>query len=132
QALLSGDLPIADLPGAWKTKYREYLGIEPPNDADGCLQDIHWSAGLIGYFPTYSLGNLYAAQFFEQADRDLGGLSAMFARGEFQPLRQWLQEKIHARGQCYKASELGELVTGQPIGHGALMAYLRGKLEPLY
>jgi len=132
QALITDDLQVADLPGAWKQKYREYLGIEPPNDADGCLQDIHWSAGLIGYFPTYSLGNLYAAQFFEKADRDLGGLSAMFARGEFSPLREWLREKIHARGQCYKASELGELVTGQPLGHAALMRYLRGKLEPIY
>ena len=132
QALLAGDLPIADLPGAWKQKYREYLGIEPPNDADGCLQDIHWSAGLIGYFPTYSLGNLYAAQFLEQADRDLGGLAAMFARGEFLPLREWLRDKVHARGQCYKASELGQLVTGQTLGHAALMRYLRGKLEPLY
>jgi carboxypeptidase Taq len=132
QALITQDLPVAELPGAWKQKYREYLGIEPPNDADGCLQDIHWSAGLIGYFPTYSLGNLYAAQFFEQADRDLSGLTAMFARGEFSPLREWLREKIHARGQCYKATELGELVTGQPLGHAALMRYLRLKLEPLY
>lgn len=132
QALLTGDLPVGDLPGAWKDKYREYLGVEPTDDADGCLQDIHWSAGLIGYFPTYSLGNLYAAQFYEQADRDLGGLSAMFARGEFLALREWLRGKIHARGQCYTASELGQLVTGQPLGHAALMRYLRGKLAPLY
>jgi carboxypeptidase Taq len=69
---------------------------------------------------------------FERADRDLGGLSAMFARGEFSPLGEWLRQKIHARGQCYKAIELGELVTGQPLGHAALMRYLRGKLEPLY
>ena len=76
QALLSQDLAVGDLPAAWSEKYREYLGIEPPTDADGCLQDVHWSAALIGYFPTYSLGNLYASQFFEQADRDLGGLAA--------------------------------------------------------
>jgi carboxypeptidase Taq len=132
QAILTGDLPIADVPSAWRTKYREYLGIEPPTDADGCLQDIHWSAGLIGYFPTYSLGNLYAAQFFEQADRDLGGLNAMFARGEFQPLLRWLNQNIHAPGQCYTATEFGQRVTGQPLGHAALMRYLRSKLEPLY
>jgi carboxypeptidase Taq len=132
QALITGDLPIADVPAAWKAKYREYLGIEPPNDADGCLQDIHWSAGLIGYFPTYSLGNLYAAQFFAQADRDLGGLSAMFARGEFLPLREWLRTNIHARGQCYTASELAEVVTGQPLSQTALMGYLKEKLETVY
>jgi carboxypeptidase Taq len=132
QALLSGDLPIADLPAAWQEKYQSYLGIAPHNDADGCLQDIHWSAALIGYFPTYSLGNLYASQFYEQADRDLGGLAAQFARGEFQPLKAWLNEKIHRRGQCYPASELVELVTGQPLSHAAAIRHLRGKLGPLY
>jgi carboxypeptidase Taq len=132
QALLTGDLPVADLPGAWREKYRQYLGIEPPSDADGCLQDIHWSAALIGYFPTYSLGNLYASQFFEQADRDLGGIDEQLARGEFSPLRQWLQRNIHQRGQCYSAAELVQVVTNQPLSHAPLMRHLRGKLEPLY
>ncbi len=132
QAILTGDLPIADVPGAWKAKYREYLGVEPPNDADGVLQDIHWSAGLVGYFPTYSLGNLYSAQFFEQADKDLGGLAAMFARGEFAPLKQWLNQNIHHRGQCYSAAELVNLVTSQSLSHAALMRHLCGKLGPLY
>jgi carboxypeptidase Taq len=132
QALLSGDLAVTDLPGAWREKYRQYLGIVPPNDADGCLQDVHWSAGLIGYFPTYSLGNLYAAQFFERADRDLGGLEAQFARGEFLPLRQWLTQQIHLRGQCYSASELVQQITGQPLSHAPLIRHLRGKLGPLY
>ncbi|MEX2025697.1 MAG: carboxypeptidase M32, partial [Pirellulaceae bacterium] len=132
QAILTGDLPIADVPAAWKAKYREYLGIEPSNDADGALQDIHWSAGLVGYFPTYSLGNLYSAQFFEQADKDWGGLAVMFARGEFAPLKQWLNQNIHHRGQCYTATELVKLVTSQPLSHAALMRHLRGKLGPLY
>jgi carboxypeptidase Taq len=86
----------------------------------------------VGYFPTYSLGNLYAAQFFEQADRDLGGLAAIFARGEFLPLREWLRERIHRPGQCYKAAELVEHVTLKELSHAAFMNYLRGKLEPLY
>src|SRR5208283_5027680 len=81
QALLSGDLPVADAPAAWNEKYRQYLGIVPDRNADGVLQDVHWSAGLVGYFPTYSLGNLYAAQFFAAADQELGGLHAQFARG---------------------------------------------------
>ena len=71
QALLEGDLPVADLPGGWQEKYRKYLGVVSPTDADGVLQDVHWSAGLFGYFPTYALGNLYAAQFFAQAKHDL-------------------------------------------------------------
>lgn len=132
QALITRELSVADLPGAWREKYKQYLGIEPPNDADGVLQDIHWSAALIGYFPTYSLGNLYAAQFFEAADRELGGLNEQFARGEFQPLKEWLQKSIHHRGQCYSATELVQLVTGQPLSHEPLMRHLRGKLGPLY
>ncbi|MFM2096718.1 MAG: hypothetical protein RIS70_3842, partial [Planctomycetota bacterium] len=132
QALIRGDLSVADLPGAWREKYRVYLGIEPANDADGVLQDIHWSAGLFGYFPTYSLGNLYAAQLFEAADQQLGGLDAQFARGDFQPLLTWLRENIHQQGQCYSAAELATRVTRQPLSHAALMRHLRGKLAPLY
>ena len=132
QAMLSGDLQAKDLPAAWREKYREYLGIEPPDDANGCLQDVHWSAALIGYFPTYSLGNLYAAQFFEQADKDLGGLVAQFSCGDFVPLKEWLQRNIHHRGQCYTAAELVQLVTGKPLTHAPLMRHLRSKLEPLY
>ena len=132
QAIVAGELEVADLPAAWNEKYESYLGIRPPSDADGVLQDIHWSAGLFGYFPTYSLGNLYAAQFMEAAERDLGDLNQMFSRGEFAPLRDWLRDQIHARGQCYSAAELVELVTGKPLSHEPLIRYLRGKLDPLY
>ncbi len=136
QALLNEDLKPADLPGAWNEKYRHFLGVTPGSDAEGVLQDVHWSAGLVGYFPTYSLGNLYASQFFEQADKDLGGgqggLAAQFRRGEFQPLREWLREKIHAAGQCYTADQLVRRVTGKPLSHKPLMRHLRGKFGPLY
>jgi len=132
QALLKNELPTADLPGAWKEKYEKYLGITPPNDADGVMQDVHWSAGLIGYFATYSLGNLYSAQFFAQANQDLGGLDAQFARGEFKPLREWLREKIHLPGQRYTAAELVQRVTGKPLSSAPLMAHLKAKLGPLY
>jgi len=96
------------------------------------LQDIHWAAGLIGYFPTYALGNLYAAQLFARADADLGGLTGPLGRGQFQGLRQWLREKIHRQGQRYTAAELVERITGQPLSHGPLIAHLRTKLGPLY
>lgn len=132
QALISGDLSVADLPDAWREKYRSYLGIECPNDADGVLQDIHWSAGLFGYFPTYSLGNLYASQFYEQADQELGGLSRRFERGEFGLLKRWLQQKIHRQGQRYSAGELCERITGRTLSHEPLMRHLRAKYDLLY
>jgi len=132
QALLDGDLPVAELPGAWNEKYREYLGIEPKTDAEGVLQDVHWSSGAIGYFPTYSLGNLYAAQFFATADAELGGLDGPHARGDFRPLREWLREKIHQQGQRYSAAELARRVTGRALEPGPLLAHLRAKLGPLY
>lgn len=132
QALISGDLKVADLPTAWNEKYRDYLGVVVPNDADGVLQDIHWSAGLFGYFPTYTLGNLYASQLFEQADRELGGLDAQFERGEFQHLKRWLQVKIHRHGQRYTAAELCERITGRELSHEPLMAHLRRKYDLLY
>lgn len=132
QALINDELAVADLPTAWNEKYQHYLGITPPTNADGVLQDVHWSAALVGYFPTYSLGNLYASQFFEQAATDLGDLNALFARGEFEPLREWLREKIHARGQCVPAAKLVEQVTGKPLSPEPLMRHLRGKFARLY
>ncbi|MEX0977907.1 MAG: carboxypeptidase M32 [Pirellulales bacterium] len=132
QALLKGDLPVSDLPGAWNEKYHQYLGIRPDSDSDGVLQDVHWSAGLVGYFPTYSLGNLYASQFFEQAEKDLGALAPQFARGEFAPLRRWLTENIHRHGRCFSAAELVQRITGKPLSHAPLIAHLRKKLGPLY
>ena len=131
-ALINDDLPVSDLPAAWHAKYREYLGIQSPTDADGVLQDVHWSSGAFGYFPTYSLGNLYAAQFFEKAQQDLGDLPGMFRRGEFLPLRDWLRANIHSQGRRYPAAELGRRVTGSPLSHDALMRHLRGKFGPLY
>ncbi len=123
---------MADAPAAWNEKYRQYLGIAPDRDADGVLQDVHWSAGLVGYFPTYTLGNLYAAQFFATADLELGGLHAQFARGEFQPLRDWLREKIHRHGQRYLAAELVKQVTGRELSSEPLLAHLRAKYGELY
>lgn len=132
QALINDDLSAGDLPAAWNQKYREYLGIEPPDYADGVLQDVHWGAALIGYFPTYSLGNLYAAQFFAQAQQDLGPMDEQFRRGEFQPLFNWLRTHIHRPGQCYTAAELVQKVTGQPLSHEPALEYLRTKFERLY
>ena len=132
QSLINDQLSVDELPGAWRAKYREYLGIEPPDDADGVLQDVHWSAGLFGYFPTYSLGNLYAAQFFLQAERELGKFDDAFAKGDFGDLLGWLRQTIHQRGQRYTAPELAQLVTGEPLSHAAFLSYLHRKFDPLY
>jgi carboxypeptidase Taq len=132
RALLQGDLQVAELPGAWNEKYRQYLGITPPDDRTGVLQDVHWSAGLVGYFPTYSLGNLYAAQFFAKAAADLEDLEGAIAHGHFEPLLAWLRENIHCHGQRWSAAELVQRVTGQPLSAKPLVEHLRAKLGRLY
>ena len=132
QPLISGDLKPADVPGAWNEKFTRSFGLTPPDAARGCLQDIHWGAGLIGYFPTYSLGNMYAAQFYDAAQRDLGDLPAQFARGEFRPLLDWLRKNIHSRGKQLRAGELVQQVSGKPLSHQALITHLHRKFDALF
>lgn len=132
QAMIEGSLGVDDVPGAWNERYKKYLGITPPDAAKGCLQDVHWSAGLIGYFSTYTLGNLYSAQFFERARKDLGDLDAMFAKGDFRPLLDWLRQNIHRHGRRYTARELVQRVTGSDLSAEPLLRHLRGKASELY
>jgi len=130
--LIAGDLAPADVPGVWNETFTKYFGLTPPDDARGCLQDIHWSGGMIGYFPTYALGNMYAAQFFDCAGRDLADLDGQFARGEFGALKSWLNEKIHKHGRRYRAQKLVQVVTGQPLSHKPLVEHLHRKFDELY
>jgi carboxypeptidase Taq len=132
QALVTGDLKPADVPAVWNEKFRQSFQLTPPSDTLGCLQDVHWSMGGIGYFPTYTLGNMYAAQWMDQVRSDLDGLDGDVRRGEFGRLKGWLNEKIHRPGQRYRAGELCRRVTGRPLSHKSLLAYLRGKYQPLY
>jgi len=132
QALVSGDLEPADVPGAWNEKFSAYFEIRPPDDARGCLQDIHWSGGMIGYFPTYALGNMYASQIFATAREALGDLDAQIARGEFEPLKLWLNENIHRQGRQYRAGRLVEVVTGSGLSHEPLVEHLRTKFADIY
>ncbi|MER3414620.1 MAG: carboxypeptidase M32 [Gemmataceae bacterium] len=132
QALLTQDLPVADLPAAWNHILYDLLELRPENDAAGCLQDIHWSAGLFGYFPTYTLGNLYAAQFMEKAHADIPSLKDHIRHGRFEPLLDWLREHIHRHGRRYLPGELCRRITGRELSAEPFLRYLRSKYAELY
>ena len=131
-ALLEGSLAAKDAPAAWNAKFKEYFGIDLPDDRRGILQDIHWSAGLIGYFPTYTIGNLASVQFYEKAVAEVPGIPDDIARGEFSALLTWLRENIHCHGARYLPADLVEKVTGQPLTAAPYLRYIRGKYEGVY
>lgn len=130
--MVDGKLSVDDAPDAWNAKYEEYLGVTPPNYSDGILQDIHWSMGLIGYFSTYSLGNLMSVPFFNKALEAHPDIPAEIAQGEFGTLHNWLQTNIYAPGKKYQPAELFERVTGEKISAQPYLAYLREKYGALY
>jgi carboxypeptidase Taq len=132
RALMNGDLSVSELPGAFNDKMRAYLGLTPPDPGQGVMQDIHWSAGHFGYFPTYTLGNLYAAQFYAQAEAELGPLGERFAAGDFAPLLTWLRERIHSQGHRLWARPLVQEVTGEELTPQYLVRYLQRKFRALY
>jgi carboxypeptidase Taq len=132
RALVSGHLSAADLPSAWNDAYRRTLGIAPATDADGCLQDGHWADGLLGYFPTYTLGDVFAAQLFARAELELGNLDEQFTRGDFAPLVHWLGERVYRQGARYPSTRLVEVVTGSPPDHRPLVRALEAKYGALY
>jgi carboxypeptidase Taq len=132
RAMLAGDLGAGDLPAAWAEAYRHYLGVVPQSDAEGCLQDGHWAAGMFGYFPTYTLGNILAAQLFARARQEVGDFDEPFARGDFGGLLGWLHAKVYREGSRYPARQLIERVTGSPPDHQPLVGGLRRKLAELY
>ncbi len=130
--LMSGDLQPSDVPEAWNSRFTSDFGITPSNHSEGCLQDVHWSAGLLGYFPTYALGNMYAAQFFAAAEEQVGDLQSLFAAGDFAPLLAWLRQNIHQHGQRFSAGRLVEVVTGNSLGNRPLVDQLNHRFRPLY
>lgn len=130
--LISGRLAVADLPAAWNKTFKDYLGLDVPDDRRGCLQDVHWSFGLVGYFPTYTLGNLFAAQLWEKINADIPDLNERMTRGDFAPLKAWLNTHIHAHGRRYRAAELCQRITGRPLSADPLVNHLNSKLAPLY
>ncbi len=130
--LLTGALGFDDLPDAWSAKMQEYLGITPPDAAQGCLQDIHWSAALIGYFPTYSIGNLLSAQLFQAARKTLPELDAQIERGEFAPLLNWLRENVHHYGSKFLPREVILKATGEPLNSRCYVDYMTQKYHDIY
>ncbi|WP_121741826.1 carboxypeptidase M32 [Natronorubrum halophilum] len=130
--LISGDLAVEDVPEVWNDKYEEYLGVRPETDAEGCLQDIHWSHGSFGYFPTYSLGSVLAAQLYAAAEAELGALDDRIENGEFDDLNGWLRENVHRHGKRYTTPELIERATGEEYTADHFLEYVNSKYGELY
>ena len=127
QELLAGSIDLADLPEIWNGRMRDYLGVEPPNDAVGVLQDMHWAVGLIGYFSTYALGNVISGQLWEKVTAEIPDLHDQFERGEFGALAEWLRENLWRHGRKYMPRELIERITGGGLDPEPYLRYLRGK-----
>jgi carboxypeptidase Taq len=130
--MVEGTMAVKDLPEIWNTKMQEYLGITPPDDARGVLQDIHWSGGMIGYFSTYALGNLVSVQLWEKINKDIRNLDDQIRKGDFSELLAWLRKNIHQHGQKYEPQTLVERVTGSRISPAPYVRYLTKKYSEIY
>lgn len=130
--LIDGRLTAADVPDAWNAKMQEFLGITPPNDRDGALQDIHWSNGLIGYFPTYQLGNLISLQLWGRLNADIPDLTDQLERGEFGALLGWLRSQVHRHGRKFTSGELLQRIAGDGLNPASYLKYLKAKYEEIY
>jgi carboxypeptidase Taq len=131
-ALMEGSLEVKDLPEAWNTRMQEYLGITPPDDAHGVLQDVHWSNGSFGYFSTYALGNLISVQLWQKINQDIPDLADQISRGEFSALLGWLRQNVHRHGRKFEPQELVERVTGSRIDPEPYLQYLEAKFGEIY
>ena len=131
-AVLEGRLAVRDMPEYWNSKYEEYLGITPRTDSEGCLQDVHWSMGSIGYFPTYTMGNLLSYQFWNCLQADLGDTDSMIRSGNFAPILDWLIDKIYSKGSKFPPQELVPQVSGKPMGADDYLARLTAKYRDIY
>jgi carboxypeptidase Taq len=132
KALIGGTLSVKDIPEFWNAKYEQYLGVKVPDDRSGCLQDVHWSHGSFGYFPTYIMGSLYAAQFFAAASSAIPGLDQQLEKGLFSELLEWLRKNIHIHGRRYTSEELCRNITGEGINSSYFMQYVTNKYRFIY
>ncbi|MFH1830977.1 MAG: carboxypeptidase M32 [Pseudomonadota bacterium] len=132
KSLINGDIQVKDLPSLWNKNMKRLLGIVPKNDAEGVLQDTHWAQGMIGYFPTYSLGNLYAAQLWHTLRKNLKGVDAKIAKGDFSSILSWLHKNVHRHGRRYHPSQLIKRATGKALDPEYFLNYLREKYGEIY
>lgn len=132
KALINGDVTVDELPRIWNSKYKEYLGVEPGNDAEGVLQDMHWSDGSFGYFPSYALGNLYGAQFLSKLLKDIPNYYELIEEGKFEKVHQWLKENIHKYGSVYEPAVILKKVTGEELTARYFIEYLNNKYSKIY
>jgi carboxypeptidase Taq len=130
--VLTGKLAVRDIPAAWNAKYSEYLGVTPPTDSQGCLQDVHWSMGSIGYFPTYSMGNLLSYQIWRALQREIPNTDELISKGDFAPILGWLQSKVYSKGRKFTPRDLVQQVTGKPMGAEDYLAGLKDKYTEIY
>jgi len=130
--LIEGCIRVEDLPKIWNDKVKEYFGLKVPSDALGVLQDVHWSGGMIGYFPTYTLGNLYSAQFYNTAQKEILNLEREIRNGHFEHLLNWLRKNIHIHGKAFSAGELVEKVTGEKLNSQYFIDYIKEKYSAIY
>jgi carboxypeptidase Taq len=131
-AIINGDVNVNDIPALWNKKMKEYFGITPKDNAEGVLQDVHWSFGGFGYFPSYAMGNLYGAQIMEQAEKEIPDLWGKVSKGEFLPLKNWLNEKVHAHGRFYDPEDLIKVISGEALSSDPFMNYLEKKYKEIY
>ena len=129
--VMTGELAVHDIPAEWNRLYKEYLGIDVPDDKHGCLQDSHWSGGSVGYFPSYALGSAYGAQFLRRMKKDLD-VDALLAKGDFAPINEWLKEKIWKHGCLYTPAQILDRVLGEPFDPQVYLDYLEEKCKAVY
>jgi carboxypeptidase Taq len=132
QEMMTGKVAPSEIPAVWNERTEKYFGITPHNDLEGCLQDVHWAFGLIGYFPTYTLGNLLAAQLYYKAQKDIKDMEGGFAKGQFKPFLGWLRKNIHENGRKYMFLDTCQKVTGKPLDEENLLRYIKEKYGPLF
>ena len=130
--LIEGSLPTAEIPAFWNEQYKNYLGVTVPDDKRGALQDVHWGHGSFGYFPTYSLGSFYAAQFFAKAKEEITGLEGEIRKGNTLPLLEWLRTNIHSKGRYFTSEELCKEVTGEGLNGAFFLSYAKEKYSSIY
>ena len=130
--MIEGAIDLKELPSVWESKMKDYFGLTVPNDSVGVLQDVHWSNGGIGYFPTYSFGNLYAAQLFASMKKQIPGLDESIANGQFTEIREWLRENVHVHGKTYTAAGLIKKISGEELTSFYFIDYLEKKYSEIY